>query len=60
MITITIDTNDAVFDPDPSGEVVRLLRAAADDIAIMSLPTFGMSMPLISLDGNTVGYLKQE
>ena len=61
MITITIDTNNAAFDGNPSIEVARLLRKLAG--MVEDSYDFSGSIPRLFLrdvNGNTCGNLTQD
>ena len=53
MFRLEIKTANAAFDPDPCGEIARLLRDAADRIERGFLG--GTLDPLIDVNGNRVG-----
>ena len=55
-IIITIDTTNAVFDDDLTGEEARILRALADDIE----GGFCISSRIYDANGNAVGHVKYE
>lgn len=52
MFRLTIDVDNDAFHPDPSNEIARLLREAAEQIERDSKPS-GMS--LRDINGNRVG-----
>jgi hypothetical protein len=57
MIRITIQTENAAFDPDPKNEVARILRTLADHIAEYHTLAPGSDIKLQDRNGNTVGAL---
>lgn len=55
-IIITIDTTNAAFDDDLTGEAARILRALADDIE----GGFCIPSRLFDYNGNAIGNVKYE
>ena len=56
MITITIETDNSVFQDDPRFEVGRILKELADKIADRGLE----NSPIMDCYGNRVGDLTNE
>ena len=50
---LTIHTGTNAFKPDPTGELVRILREVADKIAAER--EYGKSVPVHGVNGNHVG-----
>lgn len=61
MVKITIDTDNAAFDGNPTGEIVRILRRLADEIRTSSGRTADHferdfdGHTLFDINGNSVG-----
>lgn len=51
--TVKIDTENAAFDPDPTPELARLLRAIADRIETGD--DYGHFLTIYDVNGNDVG-----
>ncbi len=55
MFTLTIETRNQAFDPDPFPEVARILRVLADDFDAGLEPAL-----LYDINGNSVGSCEYE
>jgi len=51
---LTIETGNSAFDPDPSKEIVRILRELATEIENKTV-CVGAHIRLLDVNGNTVG-----
>ena len=50
---LTIHTGTNAFKPEPTGELVRILREVAEQIEVGR--EYGKSVPILDIDGNAVG-----
>lgn len=54
-ITITINTDNAAFEPEPADEVERILRRLANDVRDIFQDVLEDGFSLRDINGNTVG-----
>ncbi len=59
-VTITIKTDNAAFEDDPTHEVARILRKLADQMEESGLFQSGLSRKLVDFNGNVVGQMEIE
>jgi hypothetical protein len=59
-LTITIDSDNDAFEPDPGPELARILKDIARKIADTNQYQIATTFPLYDMNGNFVGKLKYE